>query len=282
MELALVRTTFTDASTIGELSLDGTRECHTLEDRVRPQKIAKETAIPEGRYEVVINESPRFKRRLPLLMNVPGYTGVRIHSGNTASDTEGCILVGKTAGKDRIGESRLALKDLLDKLEAAVRRKETIWITITSAAATDLLFDGRSLTVRRGGQRSVSWPAVSGRPGYQNAVYQILEGKGPLPAGKWIAKQSRLQAMPERGWMEKVLAELGRTAWPGGESAWGRYRVWLEPLPGTQTYGRSGFSIHGGEEPGSAGCIDLTHHITAFVHEFRNAGTDLELTVDYR
>lgn len=95
--------------TIGDFIIEGKKACDTLEDPVRDLndknndgdfddlgegKIYGRTAIPAGIYEVVVTMSARFKRELPLLLNVPGFSGVRIHSGNTATDTLGCILVG--------------------------------------------------------------------------------------------------------------------------------------------------------------------------------------------
>lgn len=74
------------------------------------------TAIPAGFYLVQITYSPRFKVPLPLVEDVPGFTGIRIHAGNTDEDTEGCILVGRTSHADAIGESRLALEALMAKL----------------------------------------------------------------------------------------------------------------------------------------------------------------------
>jgi hypothetical protein len=121
VELNLSRKEFTERSTIGELTIAGQFECFTLEDVVRfGPKVYGETAIPRGRYEVVINWSDRFQRLMPLLLNVPCFDGIRIHSGNTAADTEGCILVGRTKGKDEIRESRLAFGDLYAKLAAAL------------------------------------------------------------------------------------------------------------------------------------------------------------------
>ena len=117
-----------DKSVIGEMTIDGVFECFTLEDIERPVKIKGETAIPKGTYKVIINESNRFKRQLPLLLNVPGFEGVRIHAGNTNHDTEGCILVGQTRHKEFIGKSRKAFDRLFKKMQKA----EGITISIQS------------------------------------------------------------------------------------------------------------------------------------------------------
>lgn len=109
----------TDNSTIGELLVDGVFECFTLEDKERDVKIKGETAIPKGTYKVIINESIRFKRQLPLLLNVPNFEGVRIHSGNSNHDTEGCILVGQSRHKNYIGQSRKAFEKLFKKMQKA-------------------------------------------------------------------------------------------------------------------------------------------------------------------
>lgn len=119
MNLKLKRTQRSDKSTIGELTVDGLLECYTLEDVERKEKIYGKTAIPTGTYKVSITHSPRFNRRLPLLENVPGFEGVRIHPGNKAEDTEGCILVGRKKSQDMILESRLAFDALFKKLETA-------------------------------------------------------------------------------------------------------------------------------------------------------------------
>lgn len=104
---------------IGELLVDGIFECFTLEDLEREVKIKGETAIPKGTYKIIINESNRFKKQLPLLLNVPNFEGVRIHSGNTNHDTEGCILVGQSRNKNYIGQSRKAFDKLFKKMQKA-------------------------------------------------------------------------------------------------------------------------------------------------------------------
>lgn len=108
-----------DSSTIGELTIDGKFECYTLEDKERDVKIKCETAIPKGTYKVIINQSNRFKKLLPLVLNVPNFEGIRIHPGNTNHDTEGCILVGRTRSKDFIGQSRKAFATLFAKMKEA-------------------------------------------------------------------------------------------------------------------------------------------------------------------
>ena len=129
MELRVERTDFSETSTIGKLYVDDQFECYTLEDKVRPVKIKGKTAIPAGRYEVIINFSQRFGRMLPLFLNVPNFEGVRIHPGNTAADTEGCILVGETKDAEFIGQSRLAFEGLFNKLKTA-SETEKIFIEI--------------------------------------------------------------------------------------------------------------------------------------------------------
>jgi hypothetical protein len=122
------RTTFSEETTIGELSINGIFDCYTLEDKTREisgvpvaeWKVPGKTAIPCGTYEVIVNYSNRFKRLMPLLVGVPGFDGVRIHWGNTATNTEGCILVGSLKGVDFIGHSKLAFDSFFAQLQDAV------------------------------------------------------------------------------------------------------------------------------------------------------------------
>ena len=141
MELLLQRKTETNLTTIGDFSIDGSYECHTLEDKNRgltsdmslPEimkiKVPCMTAIPTGRYEVAINYSDRFKRLMPLLLNVPGYAGVRIHWGNYAKDTDGCILLGQTKSSDFIGNSVVEFNTFFTKLSEALKTQK-VFITI--------------------------------------------------------------------------------------------------------------------------------------------------------
>lgn len=134
MELLLERRPSWKSSTIGRLSIDGTFFAFTLEDVVRPgPKVAHETAIPPGRYRVDITHSQRFDRMLPILLDVPGFTGVRIHSGNTAVDTSGCILVGQRAEVNFIEDSKLALAALQPQIAGAIARGEDVWIEVRNA-----------------------------------------------------------------------------------------------------------------------------------------------------
>lgn len=119
MIIAIKRLYKSKNSTIGEMTVDGKWECYTLEDVERDVKIKSETAIPKGTYKVIINKSNRFKKLLPLVLNVPNFEGIRIHPGNTNHDTEGCILVGRTRSKDFIGQSRKAFESLFAKMKLA-------------------------------------------------------------------------------------------------------------------------------------------------------------------
>lgn len=98
MELNLYRHTYNvkgDRNIIGDLFIDGVFFCHTLEDEKRADglKVYGETAIPAGIYNVKLTISNRFKRLMPLLLDVEGFKGIRIHGGNTSKDTHGCPLV---------------------------------------------------------------------------------------------------------------------------------------------------------------------------------------------
>lgn len=131
MKLSVKRIACKPTYTIGRLYVDGDYFCDTLEDRVRnlrkEAKVAGETAIPDGRYKVTITMSPRFGRLLPLLHDVPQFTGVRIHAGNTAKDTQGCILVGFNRVKGKVVDSRKTETELVQMM---IDRHENIDIEI--------------------------------------------------------------------------------------------------------------------------------------------------------
>lgn len=121
MKLTLKRIALQPTYTIGKLYIDGEYFCDTCEDTVRfdGKKIPGETAIPFGTYRVVITQSARFKKKLPELLDVPYFVGVRIHSGNTAKDSDGCILVGRNTIRGMVTQSRDTMKKLMAILEPA-------------------------------------------------------------------------------------------------------------------------------------------------------------------
>lgn len=127
-QIILNRTEFSNQSTIGEILIDKQPACYTLEDTARRIKNPGETAIPAGVYHLILAHSARFGF-CPWLLNVPYFDGIRIHSGNSAADTHGCVLVGRTKGVDWIGESKLAFKALMEILEP-MNRREKLWIEI--------------------------------------------------------------------------------------------------------------------------------------------------------
>ena len=130
-------------ATIGELFLDGIHECWSLEDEIREisgkpvteWKVDGKTAIPAGKYRIAMTTSPRFGRVLPLVMNVPGFTGVRIHSGNTAADTDGCLLVGEEAQETAVTRSKEALLELMAAVDMAIEGGEQVWIEVKNPEA---------------------------------------------------------------------------------------------------------------------------------------------------
>jgi hypothetical protein len=136
MDILLARKWFGPTATIGELSIDGGLECFTLEDIARDGdifvvKVPGATAIPVGRYNVRLSFSPKFRTELPEILDVPNFSGIRIHPGNVPADTEGCILVGRSRGLDRILESRLAFVPLLGKIRIGLAAG-AVTLTVTN------------------------------------------------------------------------------------------------------------------------------------------------------
>lgn len=142
MTLTLDRKYKLPTYTIGKLYIDGEYFCDTLEDKDRGLtddmavseiskiKIKKETAIPTGTYKITITYSNRFKKNMPLINDVKGFEGIRIHSGNTHQDTEGCLLVGMNLERGKVLKSQETFRKLYKMLSGAKLRGEYIQITI--------------------------------------------------------------------------------------------------------------------------------------------------------
>jgi hypothetical protein len=144
MEIKLDRYSRSQNATLGTLDTmlgddpSTAWRCYTLEDKDRelelhPEaKVKNETCIPRGRYQVVITPSNRFKKDLPLLIDVPGFSGVRIHTGNKPEDTEGCIIVGtRPTGPEWIPNSKVTFNELFQRIRSALDSGEKVWINIT-------------------------------------------------------------------------------------------------------------------------------------------------------
>lgn len=149
MRILLQRHALKAGYTIGRMEINGRYFCDTLEDtdrglresmtedEIAALKVKGATAIPTGTYRIDMQtRSPRFGRVLPRLLRVKGYAGVLIHSGNTADDTEGCILVGENRERGKVLNSRATLEHLLAFLRAAQAEGEEIELTITHARAS--------------------------------------------------------------------------------------------------------------------------------------------------
>lgn len=141
MQLTLTRIFRTKNSTIGRLSIDNLFEWWILEDvdrglkntmslsELKAKKVYQKTAIPTGTYEIIISFSNKFKKQLPLLLNVPAYEGIRMHPGNTKSDTAGCLLPGLLMQKDAVTHSTEAYFQIFEAMQK-VAHQEKIFITI--------------------------------------------------------------------------------------------------------------------------------------------------------
>lgn len=121
---------------LGELFVDGKLLGQTLEDQDRHleaggEKIAKETAIPRGRYKVQLSYSNRFKRIMPEVLDVPQFKGVRIHGGNTEEDTEGCPLLGAIRTQTGVAQCGGVNQRLINLIEAAEIRGEEVYLEVT-------------------------------------------------------------------------------------------------------------------------------------------------------
>jgi hypothetical protein len=146
MDIQVSRRWRGEHSTLSSVKVDGAPHQFILEDadrgllqsmplkEIAAKKIKAATAIPAGKYEVDITYSNRFKRLLPLLMNVPGYEGIRIHPGNTHNNTEGCLLPGISYDQPdrdyRVLSSRTAFEKLFTKIQAAIKSGQKVWCTI--------------------------------------------------------------------------------------------------------------------------------------------------------
>lgn len=141
MNIQLKRIAKKETYTIGKLYIDGVYFCDTIEDKdrglnqamsindIKKKKVYGETAIPTGTYKLVIDYSNRFKKNMAHILNVPGYEGIRIHKGNTAKDSLGCIIVGKNKVVGKVVESRDTYNQLFPILQKAFKEGE-IKITI--------------------------------------------------------------------------------------------------------------------------------------------------------
>ena len=139
MNIEVKRIALKDTYTIGKLYIDGAYFCDTLEDKDRGlednmpiEKIMflkkpHITAIPTGTYTVILNYSNRFKRIMPLVMNVKGFAGIRIHAGNTSEDTDGCILVGENKAKGKVLNSKDTYNRLLERIKSA----DKVYLTVS-------------------------------------------------------------------------------------------------------------------------------------------------------
>lgn len=141
MKARLKRIYLGETYTIGKFYVENVYICDTLEDKNRDinkngkfdgseKKVYSETCIPYGTYEVVLTYSPKFKRLLPLLKDVPDFTGVRIHRGNTIKDTAGCILPGQNKIKGKVLYSGIEEEKIIKILKKCKENNEKFYLTV--------------------------------------------------------------------------------------------------------------------------------------------------------
>lgn len=131
MNLLLNRESETSDATLGRFFAGNECLYYSCEDLQREEKIYGKTAIPCGRYKVVITYSNRFQKHLPLVLDVPGFVGIRIHAGNTSKDTEGCIILGKVKTSNGVGQSRAAMDDFMPRLKQWLKAGD-VWLEVKS------------------------------------------------------------------------------------------------------------------------------------------------------
>lgn len=141
MEIRVFRVRFHETRTVGQLYVNGDFFCFTLEDKVREipnkpvadWKVQNETAIPEGKYRVVLQNSPKFGEETITLLRVPGFTNIRIHSGNMEDHTDGCLILGYRLNNDgtiKFGTTRPAVRDLKARIRQAIYGGQKVYIEI--------------------------------------------------------------------------------------------------------------------------------------------------------
>ncbi|CAB4192086.1 hypothetical protein UFOVP1236_2 [uncultured Caudovirales phage] len=134
MTLTVQRRASQPWGTMGRLSIDGVATCWTLEDVVRlGPKVAHETAIPAGTYQVIIDRSIRFEKMLPRLLRVPDFEGVRLHSGNVAADSSGCLLLGMARSATGVTRSREAMSLVQSQIAMALAKGDIVTIEVKNA-----------------------------------------------------------------------------------------------------------------------------------------------------
>jgi len=202
------------------------------------------------------------------------------------------LLPVSTAHVDTLNEKNAFTELLKDKGKPLVKDKNKILKEIIQENSfighhnidekRHIVFDGKNLKLIENDVVINSIPAVSGKNGFQDSSSQKMKNKGPIPEGVYLVKQKQLQSIKDISSYDRLKGKFGFGTWPWLETAWGESRVWLLPANETNTYGRTGFSIHGGSFPVSIGCIDLTKRINDFKDWFTSGNKDVILNVDYK
>ncbi len=188
--------------------------------------------------------------------------------------------------------TRDAIEYTINKQEEknSKNREQGIPVQPSKPRYAELNFDGQKLDWVENDQIKKSWPAMSGREGYQAKEFTNMKNYGPLPEGSWNVPQENLQHFDDLSLFDKAKSYLGTATkilgypkgkWPGVGIAWGKHRIELEPDEQTDTQGRTNAFIHGGQTLGSAGCVDLAQNMDEFTDEYEKYGRDMKLNIRY-
>ena len=204
--------------------------------------------------------------------DIPCHPNCRCWVEEQELDDKGKAISGKVYKGQRPGTAKDDEKILSEKTS-------TFDKPINIKPGQSAKFDGKNLTIYQDGKPIASWRAVSGNKDFQKSDFQNLKSKGPIPEGTYVARQEKLQYITSYG---LVVGLLNKGTWPGSLYSWGSSRIALEASKETNTFDRGGFYVHGGWEPGSNGCIDLTSQMDDFTKWFENNGHDLIINVKYQ
>lgn len=243
----------------------------------------------ENRGRQVVQVSPYRRRQNGHPVDVSGYTRLSpVASSRWSNSGLSSYPVKKDMGSRLDITERLRRKPIFKDKNRNYRLDQAYVNGLIDARSPWLEFDGMFLRLYEGEDLVQTWPAVAGDQDHRSDLFlptisnQEKPNQGPLPEGLYVAQKKDYQEIGNLSFWERAanfIPESGQ--WRGGVASWGEQRVWLTPNSGNTMYGRGGFTIHGGDTPGSAGCIDLTGAMDDFAKRYKGYDQDILVVVRY-